>query len=583
MTDVKNRLTAQGSAELRQTLGRSRGILAFVSILSVFVNLLMLTGPLFMLQIYGSVLTSRSEATLFALTALVAFLYGIMSILDFTRGRLLSRVGARFQSALDQRVFQATLEANMRPASALLPERARGVQDLESVQRLLSSPILSACFDIPFTPVFLAGLWFFHPYLGTLAMLGGGFLIVLTLISTRVSRRPVLEAQSAGVGANRMAERLQNDPEMVQSLGMQGTAFVRWKLLRRDALNKTLGSGDVVARFSSSTKSLRLFLQSAMLAMGAWLVLRGELSPGAMIAGSILMGRALAPIEQAIGNWAVVQQGRKGWDSLAILLSQIPAETPKTALPKPQAKLQVKQLTVVPPGETQAALKQVSFEMKPGQALGVIGPSGSGKSSLARTLSGVWKPAGGHLRLDGATLDQYGTDALGRHIGYLPQRVELFDGTISENIAGLSQNPDPEAVVAAAQKAAAHQVILNLPNGYDTKISTIAGRLSGGQVQRIGLARALFGDPVLVILDEPNSNLDNEGSQAVNRAIKTLKSEGRAVMIMAHRPAAIQECDTLLMMENGQARAFGPKDEVLKSVVQNHKSVTQNTGQGGVS
>ncbi|MGB0902533.1 type I secretion system permease/ATPase [Halocynthiibacter sp.] len=583
MTDVKNRLTAQGSAELRQTLGRSRGILAFVSILSVFVNLLMLTGPLFMLQIYGNVLTSRSEATLFALTALVAFLYGIMSILDFTRGRLLSRVGARFQSALDQRVFQATLEANMRPASALLPERARGVQDLESVQRLLSSPILSACFDIPFTPVFLAGLWFFHPYLGTLAMLGGGFLIVLTLISTRVSRRPVLEAQSAGVGANRMAERLQNDPEMVQSLGMQGTAFVRWKLLRRDALNKTLGSGDVVARFSSSTKSLRLFLQSAMLAMGAWLVLRGELSPGAMIAGSILMGRALAPIEQAIGNWAVVQQGRKGWDSLAILLSQIPAETPKTALPKPQAKLQVKQLTVVPPGETQAALKQVSFEMKPGQALGVIGPSGSGKSSLARTLSGVWKPAGGHLRLDGATLDQYGTDALGRHIGYLPQRVELFDGTISENIAGLSQNPDPEAVVAAAQKAAAHQVILNLPNGYDTKISTIAGRLSGGQVQRIGLARALFGDPVLVILDEPNSNLDNEGSQAVNRAIKTLKSEGRAVMIMAHRPAAIQECDTLLMMENGQARAFGPKDEVLKSVVQNHKSVTQNTGQGGVS
>lgn len=583
MTDVKNRLTAQGSAELRQTLGRSRGILAFVSILSVFVNLLMLTGPLFMLQIYGSVLTSRSEATLFALTALVAFLYGIMSILDFTRGRLLSRVGARYQSALDQRVFQATLEANMRPASALLPERARGVQDLESVQRLLSSPVLSACFDIPFTPVFLAGLWFFHPYLGTLAMLGGSFLIVLTLISTRVTRRPVLEAQSAGVGANRMAERLQNDPEMVQSLGMQGTAFERWKLLRRDALNKTLGSGDVVARFSSSTKSLRLFLQSAMLAMGAWLVLRGELSPGAMIAGSILMGRALAPIEQAIGNWAVVQQGRKGWDSLAILLSQIPAETPKTALPTPQAKLQVKQLTVVPPGETQAALKQVSFEMKPGQALGVIGPSGSGKSSLARTLSGVWKPAGGHLRLDGATLDQYGTDALGRHIGYLPQRVELFDGTISENIAGLSQNPDPEAVVAAAQKAAAHQVILNLPDGYDTKISTIAGRLSGGQVQRIGLARALFGDPVLVILDEPNSNLDNEGSQAVNRAIKTLKSEGRAVMIMAHRPAAIQECDMLLMMENGQARAFGPKDEVLKSVLQNHKSVAQNTGQGGVS
>jgi len=370
---------------------------------------------------------------------------------------------------------------------------------------------------------------------------------------------------------------------MVQSLGMQGAAFERWQILRRDSLNKALASGDLVAKFSSSTKSMRLFLQSAMLGMGAWLVLRGELSPGAMIAGSILMGRALAPIEQAIGNWAVVQQGRKGWDNLALLLSQIPAEKPRTALPTPKAHLLVKQLTVVPPGESQAALRQVNFELKPGQALGVIGPSGAGKSSLARTLSGVWKPAAGQVRLDGATLDQYGADALGQHIGYLPQRVELFEGSIAENIAGLVQNPDAKAVVTAAQKADAHKMILSLPDGYDTKISAVNGRLSGGQVQRIGLARALFGDPVLIILDEPNSNLDNEGSLAVNQAIKALKAAGKSVMIMAHRPAAIQECDVLLMMENGQVRAFGPKDEVLRSVLQNHKNVAKNPGPGGVS
>lgn len=583
MAKPDSRLTEAGSAELREVLNRSRGILAFVGILSTFVNLLMLTGPIFMLQIYGNVLTSRSEETLIALTVLVAFLYGLMGILDHTRGRLLSRVGARFQSALDKRVFDATLQANMRPALQGTPQRVRGVQDLESVQRLLSSPVLSACFDVPFTPIFLAGLWFFHPWLGTLAMTGGGFLITLTLISTRMTRRPVIEAQTSSILANRMADSLQNDPEMVQSLGMQGTAFTRWYRLRRQALNKSLASGDLVARFSASTKSIRLFLQSAMLALGAFLVLRGELNPGAMIAGSILMGRALAPIEQAIGNWAVVQRGRKGWDSLALLLSQIPAEAPRTSLPKPKAHLQVKQLTVVPPGESQAALRQVSFEVKPGQAIGVIGPSGAGKSSLARTISGVWKAAGGQIRLDGATLDQYGPDDLGLHIGYLPQRVELFEGTLAENIAGLQENPDAEAVIAAAQKADAHKLILSLPEGYDTKIDTQNNRLSGGQVQRIGLARALFGDPALVILDEPNSNLDNEGSVAANNAIKALKAEGKIVMIMAHRPAAIQECELLLMLENGNMRAFGPKDEVLRAVVQNHKDVKDKSTPGGVT
>ena len=583
MADVQKRLTANGSAELRSTLGQSYPILGFIALLSVFVNLLMLTGPIFMLQIYGNVLTSRSEATLFALITLVAFLYLMMGILDHTRGRLLSRVGARFQSRLDRRAFSATLQANMRPATALNSGKATGVQDLESVQRLLASPILSSCFDVPFTPIFLAGLWLFHPYLGILAMAGGGFLIVLTLISGKLTRRPAIEAQSATYGANKLSHQLQDNPEMVQSLGMQGAAFERWNILRRDSLYKALTSGDLVAKFTSSTKAIRLFLQSAMLAMGAWLVLRGELSPGSMIAGSILMGRALAPIEQTIGNWTVVQHGRKGWDNLALLLSQVPEEKDKMPLPKPAAHIHVKQLTALPPGQSQATLKQINFELKPGQAMGVIGPSGAGKSSLARVLSGVWLPAAGQVRLGGATLDQYEADVLGQHVGYLPQRVELFEGTIGENIAGLIQNPDANNIVAAAKKAGAHNMILNLANGYDTKVSASSDHLSGGQVQRIGLARALFGDPVLVILDEPNSNLDNEGSQAVNQAIKALKAEGKAIMIMAHRPAAIEECDVLLMLENGQVRAFGPKKEVLESVLQNHKTLSKQSGPGGVS
>ncbi|MGB0440815.1 MAG: type I secretion system permease/ATPase, partial [Paracoccaceae bacterium] len=341
-----------------------------------------------------------------------------------------------------------------------------------------------------------------------------------------------------------------------------------------------ISSADLLGGFTASTKTFRLFLQSAMLGLGAYLVLLQELTPGAMIAGSILMGRALAPIELAIGQWPLVQAAHRGWKNLGQLLGEVPPEAPRTELPHPKAKLDVQQLTVVPPGEQQAALRIVSFSIEPGQALGVIGPSGAGKSTLARALTGVWRPAGGKIRLDGATIDQYGSD-LGNYIGYLPQRVTLFDGTIAENIARLSENPDPQQIVAAAQKADAHDMILKLPDGYDTRVTAAGGRLSGGQMQRVGLARAMYGNPVLLVLDEPNSNLDNEGSEAVNNAVRAMKAEGKSVLIMAHRPAAIKECDMLLMLEGGSRVAFGPKDEVLKAVVQNHRQV-QNAGPGGV-
>ena len=568
-----------GRDELRAARRRSRSLYWTVGIFSFFANLLMLTGPLYMLQVYDRVLGSRSEATLVALSLLVVFLYGVMGVLDYTRGRIMARIGARFQSDLDQRVFNASVRR-----SAVAPDVSAqtGLADLESIQRLMSSPVLTAIFDMPWTPVFLAGIMLFHPWLGYLALGGGAVLVLITALNQMLSRGPLTKANMATHRASLLSEQIRTESEMIQSMGMRGAAFRRWNVARDASLRESVAASDVSGSFSSLTKTLRLFLQSAMLGLGAYLVLQGELSAGAMIAGSILMGRALAPIELAIGQWALVQRATKGWSNLSELLSKVPEEQPRTALPQPRALLEVQSVTIVPPGENRASLKTVSFKVEPGQAVGVIGPSGAGKSTLARALTGVWRPAGGIIRLDGAGLDQYAPDVLGRHIGYLPQRVQLFDGTIAENIARLSPQPDPEKVVAAAKKAAAHDMIVHLPDGYDTRVTAGGGRLSGGQMQRIGLARALYDDPVIVILDEPNSNLDNDGSVALNHAIRALKADGRSCLIMAHRPAAIQECDTLLVLDQGTRAAFGPKDQVLRDMVSNHEQLQKSAAMGGV-
>ncbi len=575
MTDAKQK----GREELRRVRRQSRPLFWFVAIFSFFANLLMLTGPIYMLQVYDRVLGSRSEATLVALTLLVAFLYGVMGILDYARGRILARIGARFQAALDQRVFDAMIR---RSAVSADPNAQTGLQDLEAIQRLIASPVVGAFFDLPWTPVFLIGITIFHPWLGALAVGGGVVLVSITILNQLFSRGPVLRANKAAHRANLTSEEIRSEAEMIQAMGMRGAAFDRWKKLRDQSLAESVSTGDIGGRFSSLTKALRMFLQSAILGLGAYLVLKGEVTAGVMIAASILLGRALAPIEIIIGQWPAVQRAVKGWSNLAELLGKVPPEPPRTALPEPKAKLDVQSLTVVPPGDTRAQLKTVSFRVEPGQAVGVIGPSGSGKTTLARALTGVWRPAGGSIRLDGATLDQYGPDVLGRHVGYLPQRVQLFEGTIAENIARLDPDADDEKIVAAARKAAAHDMILQFPDGYDTQVKPGGGRLSGGQMQRIALARALYDDPVIVILDEPNSNLDAEGSAALNLAIRQIKEEGRSVLIMAHRPAAIQECDMLLVLDHGMRSAFGPKDQVLREMVANHEQLRQAAALGGV-
>ena len=571
----------KGRAELIKVRQESRKMYWLIGLFSLAVNALMLTGPLYMLNVYDRVLGSQSVETLIALTVIVGYLYLCMGTLDYVRGRVMARVGARFQSALDRRVFEASLAAQSKNKAQ--KEATTALRDLESIQRLIISAPLLAAFDLPFMPVFFIGIFLFHPFLGYLALAGALVLIAIAIANQVTTKNSLKEANASSQRSEMMSQTIRTEAEMIQTLGMREATFGRWKELRDTSLSETISASDLAGTYSAATKAIRLFLQSAMLGLGALMVLDGFMSPGAMIAGSILLGRALAPIEQIIGGWNLFERAFEGWRNLSVLLGEIDPATEKTKLPKPRAILEAQSVTVIPPGDAQAALRMVSFRLEPGQAVGVIGPSGAGKSTLAKTVTGLWQPAAGKMRLDGASLDQYDADELGQHIGYLPQRVQLLDGTIKENIARMSREPDDAAVVEAAKKAAAHDMILSLPDGYDTRVSVANGRLSGGQIQRIGLARAMYGDPVILVLDEPNSNLDNDGSNALNTAIRGFKEQGKCVMIMAHRPAAIQECDMLLMIEGGSRRAFGPKDEVLKSMVSNHETIRKQAGPGGVS
>jgi PrtD family type I secretion system ABC transporter len=568
-----------GRAELLTVRKKSRPLYWFVAIFSSFVNALMLTGPLYMLNVYDRVLGSRSFETLVALSVLVGFMYLMMGILDYARGRIMGRVGAQFQTDLDERVFNASMRAR---ASGRAPaEAATGQRDLQAVQRAITSPVAMAPFDLPWTVIFLLGIFIFHPYLGYLAIGGGSLLVMVAIINQISSKRPLDDANQATYHAENMGEQLRSGADTIQALGMRKSAFDRWIELRNKSLRAGIRAGDLAGGFGSVTKSFRLFLQSAMLGVGAYLVLEGELTPGAMIAGSILLGRALAPIEMLVSQWPVLNRGKSGWVNLTRLLGSVPEPGKRTNLPRPAARIVADQVTVLPPGETKASLRMISFTVNPGEAVGVIGPSGAGKTTLARSLAGLWQPAGGTIRLDGAALDQYDPDILGSYVGYLPQTIQLLNGSIRDNIARMSSNPDDAAVIKAAKRAAAHEMILKLPEGYDTIIDSAGGRLSGGQVQRVGLARAMYGDPVYLVLDEPNSNLDNEGSLAVNNAIRLMRQEGRCVFVMAHRPAAIEQCDKLMYIDGGVLKAFGPTEEVKAQILANRTQIEQGKGKGG--
>lgn len=567
-----------GIEELRAARNQGRGLLWAAFIFSIFVNLLMLTGPLFMLQVYDRVLTSRSVETLLALFILMTGLFGLMAVLDYARGRLMARVGARFQSTLDGRVFEATLRRSSNPAERAVPTSA--LRDVDAVQSLFVSPVLLAMMDMPWTPFFIGMIFLFHPMMGWLAVAGGVILVALTVANQLLTSRKVRQAQMSSQGAHAFADQVRTGAEVVLTQGMRGAMTRRWTGQRNLGLGQVIGANDWTGSFTALTKTFRQYLQSSMLALGAYFVLQAEMTAGAMVASSILLGRGLAPIEQSLGQWPVLQRARSGWVALSRYLAATPINPSVTDLPVPEAVLSVKGLTVIAPGAKTPTIRNINFVLPAGQALGVIGLSGSGKSTLARALLGYWPPAAGEIRLGGATLDQYDPDRLGHHIGYLPQNVTLFRGTVAENIARMAQSPDDAAVVAAAKRSNAHDMITKLPEGYNTIVEGNESQLSGGQRQRIALARALYGDPVLLILDEPNSALDAEGSEALNQAVREFKAARKSVIIMTHRPMAIAECESLIVMENGAITAMGPRDEILATVLKNAGTVSRTVKRG---
>jgi ATP-binding cassette subfamily C protein len=552
-----------------------RHFLFFAFLFSVFVNILMLTGPLFMLQVYDRVLGSRSEETLVALLLLVIGLYGLMWLLDFARTRLLARYGARFQTALDDRVFQAQIIQTNRTREAQSVSR-----DLETVQAFYASPALPAMMDAPFAPLFISVIFTFHPWLGWFAVAGGLFLIAITTLSQILTSRRVAKAQQTVEAAHCFANNARRASELIRSQGMLGPVTTRFVDRRLAALQDNMGAVDWTGAFSTFTKAFRLSLQSLVLALGAWLVLRGEVTAGAMVAASILLSRGLAPIEQIIGRWPQIARARQARASLASFLSEMPKVSTRTRLPRPEGRLDVKSVTVITAPGVPPVLYNVSFSLEPGVALGVIGRSGSGKTTIAKTILGLIQPNIGEVRLGGALITHYSAQDLGAHLGYLPQDPMLICGTIAENIARMALEPDSAMVVAAAQKARAHELILSLPDGYETRIEDNQIGLSGGQRQRIALARALFGDPVLLVLDEPNSALDQEGSEALNAAIRTIKAKGNSVVIMTHRPVAISECDRLMVVESGQVKALGSRDDVIRSMMKNASDIQRTIAAG---
>lgn len=567
-----------GGGELAAALRPHWPALAATFAFSAAVNLLMLTSPLYMLQVYDRVLASRSEETLVTLSLLVLFLFAVLGVVDHARGRVLARIGARLRLGLDRRVHLAALQRlTLLPGdtAALSAER-----DLDAVARLWASPVPLALLDAPWTPVFLAALFLFHPMLGWLAVAGGLCLVAVGLLARPLTAAPLRAAGLAQAAAEREAQVHRAEAEAIRAMGMAAAAHDRARHWRDRAVRAGLLVSDRAGALASLSRSLRLMLQAAMLGAAAWLVLRDAVSPGAMVAASVLMGRALHPVDQAIGHWTLVTEAREARQRLAGLLAAVPPPCAGLPLPPPRGRVEVRGLAVTPPGAPVPVLRGIGFSLAPGQALGVIGPSGAGKTALARALTGAWPAAAGEIRLDGTDLADHRPETRAAAIGYLPQRVGLFDATVAQNIARLDPEAPADRVLAAARAAGAHETILRLPGGYDGPLSAAMPGLSGGQIQRLGLARALYGDPALLILDEPDAHLDSDGALALTRAIRAAKARGAAVILMAHRPAALQDCDLLLVLREGQMVDFGPRDRVLRDQVRNSGDIARLIGQG---
>ncbi|HRD74748.1 MAG TPA: type I secretion system permease/ATPase, partial [Hyphomicrobiaceae bacterium] len=554
------RLAAGG--ELWSAVMASRSAFVATGVFSFVINILMLAGPLFMLQVYDRVMTSGSIPTLVALSIMTAGLYVIIGVLELVRSRIVVRVGVELDRRISDRVFQASLRKSLLSQGASVP----ALRELDNLRQFLGGPGPLTFFDAPWTPVYLLVVFLLHWTLGVAATIGAVVLLAIAWASEVRSRAPLMEAGKAAARSLELADTGQRNAEAITSMGMMRAYLERWQKSNREALAWQVLASDRLGSLSSSSKSLRLLLQSMMLAIGAALAIRGDISAGSIVAATIIFGRALAPVEQAIGQWRPFVKAREAYARLDQLLRQCPPEPQRTALPAPKGHLQVSQLRVSAPETRQLILSGLNFEVRPGMVLAVVGPSASGKSTLARAIVGLWPTFGGQITLDGARLDQWSQEALGRHIGYLPQAVELFAGTVKENISRFRANADDAGVIEAARMAHAHDMILALPQGYETQLGNFGTYLSAGQRQRIGLARALYGNPAVVVLDEPNSNLDRVGDEALAAAMDGMRKRGQAGILVSHRVQAIGKADLILYIERGTQRAFGPRNEVLKAL-----------------
>lgn len=566
-------------AEMREILRSMRPFFFGVGAFSFVINLLQLTAPLYMLQVYDRVLNSRNETTLLMLTILVVALFLVMAAIEFVRSRVLVRVGAAMEAKLNDRVFDAAFEATLRRGG----NARQALTDLTQLRQFMTGNGPFVLFDAPWFPIYLAVIFLIHPLIGWFSVGAALILVALTAVTEMATQKPLAEANKYANEATNFAHNNLANAEVVEALGMLPALRDRWKKKHVQHLVLQAVASDRAGLISSVTKFVRVTSQSLILGLGAWLAIKNELSPGGMIVGSILMGRALAPIDQLIGNWKGFVQARLAYDRLGQLLAAFPARPPRMSLPAPKGEVVVEGVVLTPPGGTVPVLRGVSFAIPTGAIVGVIGPSGSGKSTLARALVGVWTPQAGKVRLDGADVSSWDKAELGRYLGYLPQDIELFDGTIAENIARFGSIEAP-LVVAAAQAAGVHEMILRFPQGYDTPIGAGGAVLSGGQRQRVGLARALYGDVRLIVLDEPNSNLDDVGEAALVQALLRLKAQGKTVVVITHRTSVLAAVDRLLVMRDGVVQAYGPRDEVLAALqraAQQAQAAAAQPQQGG--
>lgn len=563
-------LSPQNNEILSSLLAYKRAF-ATLAIFSGVINLLMLLPSIYMMQVYDRVLSSRSEMTLLMLTLITLGLFLLMSMLEWIRSLILVRISAGLDVTLSPRVFTASFERNLRESSS---NPAQMLGDLSTIRQFVTGNGLFAFFDVPWLPIYLLVAFLFHPILGFFTLAGILLLFGLAFWNEVATKKQLSEANQLAASAGNYANNTLQNAEVIESMGMLNNLQKRWYVLQQKIIVLQAEASDKNGRISALTRFIRISWQSMSLGVGAILVIENQITGGVMIACSIVLGRAMAPVEQAIGTWKQLSGVRSSYTRLNKLLQEYPAKSLPMDLLAPEGALTVEHISVAPPGTKQFTLRNVTLNLEPGEILGVIGPSASGKSTLARALVGVWQPQQGTVRIDDADIQQWSRERLGVHMGYLPQDIELFNGSVAENIARFN-DIDSEQVIAAAKLAGVHEMILHLPKGYDTYLGAGGFGLSGGQKQRIGLARAVYGMPALIVLDEPNSNLDDQGEAALVSALLALKSAKSTVVLITHRPSIVASVDKLLLLKDGIPQLFGPRDQVLQSIANARKQTNK--------